>query len=416
MRPFEATVTMSKKTPAPVSNPPLVIQAYFSGGRPPASLVTSTYRSPYRPALPAHAATVQTKSASGLPPHAATVQTKNVSGLPPHAATVGGKTPRASSTLPVPAVQRSPLGDDVHAFRTPQGLLDGTSGSKALELPPTVRRKMETFFETDLTDVRVRVGNEASSIGAIAFTLGSDLYFAPGHYDPHTPRGQELLGHELTHVLQQRDGRVANPFGDGTAVVQDPALEEEADRMGRLIAAQAQVRTSYRRELNKNGLQAKPRGRETKSAQRHGGKQRLVIGAYMHEGGEKLPEPLAGHAFVALEDGQGHREAYGFSPAHYGDYDPQRDLSKLSSGVEGVVHDDTNAFEKPGVKTHVYTIDEAQAQAARDMIEEYQSGKRRFSLKGSQCTAFAADVAKAADVDEAAGLRGKLPRDVYRKL
>ena len=66
---------------------------------------------------------------------------------------------------------------------------------------------------------------------------------------PHTTQGQELLGHELTHVLQQRDARVANPFGGGTAVVQDPALEEEADRMGQLVAAQAMPTTSYRREM-----------------------------------------------------------------------------------------------------------------------------------------------------------------------
>ena len=45
-------------------------------------------------------------------------------------------------------------------------------------------------------------------------------------------QGQQLLGHELTHVLQQRAGRVSNPFGSGTAVVQDHALEAEADRMG----------------------------------------------------------------------------------------------------------------------------------------------------------------------------------------
>ena len=77
---------------------------------------------------------------------------------------------------------------------------------------------------------------------ALAFTLGTDLYFAPGQYNPETIYGQQLLGHELTHVVQQRAGRVRNPFGSGLAVVQDHAMEAEADRMGRLASQPAVAR------------------------------------------------------------------------------------------------------------------------------------------------------------------------------
>jgi len=103
-------------------------------------------------------------------------------------------------------------------------------------LPREVQTKMEQALGADFSDVRVHVGPEASAIGAIAFTWGSNIHFAPGQYNPHTPHGQELLGHELTHVVQQRAGRVANPFGSGVAVVQDAALEAEADRLGRMAA------------------------------------------------------------------------------------------------------------------------------------------------------------------------------------
>ena len=105
-------------------------------------------------------------------------------------------------------------------------------------LPEAVQRKMETFFGTNFSDVRVFMGPQASSIGALAFTLGSNIYFAPGQYDPHSVRGQQVLGHELTHVIQQRAGRVRNPQGFGIAVVQDHALEAEADRLGMRVAAQ----------------------------------------------------------------------------------------------------------------------------------------------------------------------------------
>jgi hypothetical protein len=105
-------------------------------------------------------------------------------------------------------------------------------GGTGQRLPEPVQRKMEAFFGADFSAVRVHVGPEASSIGALAFAHGTDLYFAPGQYAPGSQHGQRLLGHELTHVVQQRAGRVRNPLGQGIAVVQDPALEAEADRMG----------------------------------------------------------------------------------------------------------------------------------------------------------------------------------------
>jgi len=104
-------------------------------------------------------------------------------------------------------------------------------------LPRDVKSKMESALGSDFSDVRIHVGPEAAAIGAIAFTWGSNIHFAPGQYNPHTFEGQSLLGHELAHVVQQRAGRVSNPFGSGVAVVQDQALEAEADRLGRQAAA-----------------------------------------------------------------------------------------------------------------------------------------------------------------------------------
>jgi len=109
------------------------------------------------------------------------------------------------------------------------------------KLPEDVCGKMESFFRADFSGVRVHVGPEASAIGAQAFTVGDAIVFAPGQYDPKTTRGQQILGHELAHVVQQRSGRVRNPFGAGLAVVQDPALEAEADRMGQRAVLSVQM-------------------------------------------------------------------------------------------------------------------------------------------------------------------------------
>ena len=47
---------------------------------------------------------------------------------------------------------------------------------------------------------------------------------------------------------------------------------------------------------------------------------------------------------------------WGFSPANYRRFDPQKDIGKLRAGVPGVVHRDDKAFHKPGVKTRVYDV------------------------------------------------------------
>lgn len=102
-----------------------------------------------------------------------------------------------------------------------------------------VRQRMEAAFGQRFADVRIHVGPHAQSVGAIAFTHGVHIHFAPGHYDAGTQRGRQILAHELAHVVQQRAGRVQNPFGSGVAIVQNAILEAEAERMAHRAAVQA---------------------------------------------------------------------------------------------------------------------------------------------------------------------------------
>ncbi|MEM9458292.1 MAG: DUF4157 domain-containing protein [Myxococcota bacterium] len=119
--------------------------------------------------------------------------------------------------------------------------------SRGQPLPPSLRQCAERVLGEDLSSVRVFVSNAAPRIGAVAFTMGSQIHVAPGAYDPDSAEGVELLGHELAHVVQQRRGRVRNPRGYGIAVVEDAALEREADEVGvrlRKACLQAKVRGS----------------------------------------------------------------------------------------------------------------------------------------------------------------------------
>ena len=123
-----------------------------------------------------------------------------------------------------------------NAFQVPPAI-DMARLGPGRPLPDAVLQKMESFFNTDFSDVRVHVGPQAQALGALAFTMGSSIHFAPGQYNPDSPHGHRLLGHELTHVVQQRTGRVRNPFGSGVAVVLDQGMEAEAERMGLRAAA-----------------------------------------------------------------------------------------------------------------------------------------------------------------------------------
>ena len=96
---------------------------------------------------------------------------------------------------------------------------------------------METTFSSDFSDVRVHTGSsKAGDVGALAYTQGSDIHVAPGQFQPHTTQGKQLLGHELAHVVQQREGRVA-PTGEvgGMPLNDDPVLEKEAEEMAAKI-------------------------------------------------------------------------------------------------------------------------------------------------------------------------------------
>jgi hypothetical protein len=125
----------------------------------------------------------------------------------------------------------------LRALQLQPGPQHATLGGSA-PLPPDVRADMEQALGADFSGVRVHQDGQAEGVGALAFTRGTDIHFAPGHYDPHSSPGRQLLGHELTHVAQQAQGRVSPTAQvNGQATNNDPALEQEADSKGALAAS-----------------------------------------------------------------------------------------------------------------------------------------------------------------------------------
>ncbi len=92
------------------------------------------------------------------------------------------------------------------------GLVKGIMSRKGpgAHLDRETRSGMERFFGRDFGQVRVHTdafaGKTAHDLRAEAFTIGHDVFFNSGRYNTQTTQGQQLMAHELTHVVQQTSG------------------------------------------------------------------------------------------------------------------------------------------------------------------------------------------------------------------
>ncbi|AFZ55797.1 DUF4157 domain-containing protein [Anabaena cylindrica FACHB-243] len=83
---------------------------------------------------------------------------------------------------------------------------------KGQSLPENLQEPLEQAFKADFRQVRIHTDSPANhlnqSLQAKAFTTGKDIFFRQGEYQPSSQQGQELIAHELTHVVQQNNGLV----------------------------------------------------------------------------------------------------------------------------------------------------------------------------------------------------------------
>jgi len=90
-------------------------------------------------------------------------------------------------------------------------------------LPVDARTYYEPRFGYDFSRVRIHTDSvaakSAKSINALAYTSGNNIVFGSGQYSPETDSGKRLLGHELTHVVQQSNAvqlkKIQRAIGDG---------------------------------------------------------------------------------------------------------------------------------------------------------------------------------------------------------
>jgi len=117
------------------------------------------------------------------------------------------------------------------------------AAGKGQSLDGAVQTTLQTAMGADLSGVRVHTDGEADqmsrSVGALAFTTGSDIFFSQGAYDPSSTEGMRTLAHEATHVVQQSAGPVAGTQTDMGVAVSDPSdrFEREAEARAEAVLA-----------------------------------------------------------------------------------------------------------------------------------------------------------------------------------
>ncbi len=100
-------------------------------------------------------------------------------------------------------------------------------------MPDMMRSTMEQSFNTDFSDVRVHADSQSHDlnerVGAQAFTTGSDIFLGAGA----SASDQNLMAHELTHVVQQRSMSASGPMRVTAA---DDQHEQQAEAMASQVA------------------------------------------------------------------------------------------------------------------------------------------------------------------------------------
>ena len=107
-----------------------------------------------------------------------------------------------------PGLQRRTVGGMGGPREAPPIILEALQyGGRPLDTQ--TRSFMEERFGRDFSTVRIYTDAHASSsaeaVNSLAYTVGQDIAFRAGSFEPSTEQGKHLLAHELTHTLQQNN-------------------------------------------------------------------------------------------------------------------------------------------------------------------------------------------------------------------
>ena len=92
---------------------------------------------------------------------------------------------------------------------------------------------MERRLGHNFSRVRIDADAAAAAVAAAdASSVGQDVTFAPGRFAPGTHDGDELLAHDLAHVVQQRAGAVGGPLASPATAEREAAAATRPAKKG----------------------------------------------------------------------------------------------------------------------------------------------------------------------------------------
>jgi len=227
-------------------------------------------------------------------------------------------------------------GASTAAPSTAPPIVHSVIGSSGKPLDPQTRADLEPKFGQDFSGVRIhtdaRAAESARAVNALAYTVGNNIVFNEGRYNPNSSDGRHLLAHELTHTVQQGAVRPSGdlPIGDTAA-----PEEREADDVARGV-------TSAR--AGSSGLSVR----------------RAVLQKEDADG--QTPQPDAGAATsasgkdAAKSDGIGPDEVYAYADSVLGKGWRERLMGQQDPGAEGQANQAADSVSAGGTAPEVASM------------------------------------------------------------
>ena len=196
------------------------------------------------------------------------------------------------------AVGNAGVGAMLEEERSPVHNVVNSGGGSPLA--PDVREEMQGRLGHDFSDVRVHTDSQAhesaQSVNAHAYTVGSNVVFQRDKYDPGSAAGKTMLAHELTHVVQQRNGPVDGSSAGGGIKVSDPS-----DRFEREASANAERAMSA-------PAPAARLSAASAAVQRHEADEETAQGSFVQRAEAEEEEETAQGSFVQRAEGEEEEE------------------------------------------------------------------------------------------------------------
>ncbi|MGK7888498.1 MAG: DUF4157 domain-containing protein [Leptolyngbyaceae cyanobacterium] len=281
-----------------------------------------------------------------------------------------------------PQIQRVGAAGGAVSDEFEQELNSARGGGQALA--PELQAQMGQAMGADFSGVRVHTDGRSDAlnqaVGARAFTTGQDLFFKRGEYQPGSRGGQELIAHELTHVVQQ----------GGPSQVNTQIQKKQGDDKPAKLHIHA--------DLDAPGM---------------GLIDQLQSGEVGHawislewKDPTSVPNTIAANHKTFLQQGGVQADPMGFWPKMFDTFDP---ITQQWSNLPDQVGYSSNPFKSyvPGQMVHPDNIHSAKATQSYDIttdqassVIQYAESKKnaQYSVFFYNCTTFAKEAAQAANV------------------